>query len=323
MNMESEENRFGKKMNPEERGDSTGNRAAESRIDHETQNRIVRKISAVGISGNILLSLFKLIAGIAGHSGAMLSDAVHSLSDVFATLIALIGVKLAKKKADVRHPYGHDRFECVASLALGIILAATGIAIGMKAVQQIVLGSYGRLSAPGVIALVAAVVSIVSKEGMYWYTRHYAKILHSEAFMADAWHHRSDAFSSIGSLIGITAARMGFPIMDPVARVIICIFILKVACDIGKGALNNMMDESCGKEYDANLRRFIEDQQGVDRVDLLHTRRFGSMIYIDLEIAVDGSLNLTDAHEISQRVHDEVERHFAHVKHIMIHVNPA
>ena len=143
MNMESEENRFGKKMNPEERGDSTGDRAAESRIDHETQNRIVRKISAVGIAGNILLSLFKLIAGIAGHSGAMLSDAVHSLSDVFATLIAFIGVKLAKKKADVRHPYGHDRFECVASLALGIILAATGIAIGMKAAMYLSMKKTG------------------------------------------------------------------------------------------------------------------------------------------------------------------------------------
>lgn len=322
MNMESEENRFlksGEAGKPEDSGDHN----VGARIDHAEQNRIVRKISAVGIAGNILLSLFKLVAGIVGHSGAMLSDAVHSLSDVFATLIAFIGVKLAKKKADIRHPYGHDRFECVASLALGIILAATGLVIGMKAIQQIVLGSYGHLAAPGMIALVAAVVSIVSKECMYWYTRHYAKILHSEAFMADAWHHRSDAFSSIGSLIGIAAARMGFPIMDPVASVVICIFILKVAYDIGKGALNNMMDESCGKDYDAKLRRFIEKQPGVDRVDLLHTRRFGSMIYIDLEIAVDGALPLTDAHEISQQVHDEVECHFAHVKHIMIHVNPA
>ena len=162
---------------------------------------MINHLSTVGILGNVILTAFKLLAGIIGHSGAMISDAVHSLSDVFATFIAFLGVKLSKKSADSEHPYGHDRLECVASMVLAAILLATGIGIGMSGVKTIIAGDYSHLQAPGTIALVAAIVSILTKEGMFWYTRHYAKILDSAAFMADAWHHRSDAFSSVGSRI--------------------------------------------------------------------------------------------------------------------------
>ena len=196
------------------------------------ENSIIRRISLVGIVGNVALSAFKLFAGIAGNSGAMVSDAVHSLSDVFATFIAFLGVRLSKKAADKEHPYGHERFECVASLLLGIILLITGLGIGKTGLEKIFAGSYETLAIPSMIALVAAITSIISKEAMYWYTRHYAKVLNSPAFMADAWHHRSDAFSSIGSLIGIAGAMLGFPVMDSVASVVICLFILKVSYDI-------------------------------------------------------------------------------------------
>lgn len=171
--------------------------------------------------------------------------------------------------------------------------------------------------------MVAAVVSIVSKEAMYWYTRYYAKILDSTAFLADAWHHRSDALSSVGSLIGIGGAMMGVPVLDPIASVVICLCILKVAYDILKDALRKMLDTSCSEEYEAEIRTFIAGQEGVVRLDVLRTRMFGNKVFIDAEIAVDGELSLRHAHSIAEAVHDGVEQNFKNIKHIMIHVNPA
>ena len=287
-----------------------------------TEQKIVNRLSTVGIFGNILLTTFKLIAGIVGHSGAMISDAIHSLSDVFATLIAFLGVKMSQKKADKAHPYGHERLECVASMILAAILLFTGLGIGATGLQKITAGNYDQLAIPGVIALTAAVVSIVVKEAMFWYTRHYAKILNSAAFMADAWHHRSDALSSIGSLIGIAGAMLGFPVLDPIASVVICIFILKVAYDIFRDALNKMLDTSCSEEYENKIGSYITQQPGVVHLDMLRTRMFGNKVYIDTEISVDGDLPLRDAHDIAQHVHDGVEHNFDNIKHIMIHVNP-
>ncbi len=291
--------------------------------NNRNENMIIKQISFVGIAGNIILSAFKLFAGIVGKSGAMISDAIHSLSDVFATFIAFLGVILSKKSADTEHPYGHERIECVASLILGIILLMTGCGIGMTGIKTVLAGNYEKLSVPHGIALAAALVSVAVKEGMYWYTRHYAKLLQSEAFMADAWHHRSDALSSVGSFIGIGGAMLGFPVMDSVASIVICLFILKVAYDILKNALENMLDTSCDKEYEKKLSDFILCHEGVLNVDLLNTRKFGNKVYVDLEIAVDGNSSLKDAHAIAEKVHDGVEREFFDVKHIMIHVNPA
>lgn len=283
------------------------------------ENRIVIKLGAVGIVGNVALSSFKLAAGIVGNSGAMISDAVHSMSDVFATMIAWFGVHQSKKDADDEHPYGHERVECVASLILGLILLATGIGIGFNGVMKIAGGDY---AVPGRIALLAAVVSIITKEAMFWYTMHYAKLLGSDAFKADAWHHRSDAMSSIGSLVGIGGALMGFPVMDPIASVVICIFILKVAFDIIKDAFAKMLDTACSEEFEEELREFIASLEGVEAVDLLQTRLFGSRIYVDIEIAVDGEMKLRAAHDIAEKVHDGIEEKYKDVKHVMVHVNP-
>ncbi len=284
------------------------------------EDKIVRKLSHIGIFGNVALAAFKLIAGIAGHSGAMVSDAVHSLSDVFATLIAYIGVLMSRQPEDEEHPYGHERLECVASLILGGILAVTGLSIGSTGVHNLMVRE--ELVVPTMLPLIAAVVSILVKEGMYHYTMHYAKKMDSAAFKVDAWHHRSDALSSVGSFIGIGLAKLGFPIMDPIASLVICVFILKVAYEISKDALTKMLDTSCGKEKEDEIRAYVEAQDGVERVDLLHTRQFGNKIYIDLEIAVNGDMTLTAAHAIAERVHDNVEQHFPGVKHVMIHVNP-
>ncbi len=283
---------------------------------------IIRKLSFVSIIGNAILSGFKLFAGIVGNSGAMISDAVHSFSDVLTTLIAWIGVKVSKKDADASHPYGHERLECIASLILGFVLMATGFGIGKIGIENILSGSYETLAIPSSIALVAAIISIVGKEAMYWYTRYYAKLIHSAAFLADAWHHRSDAFSSIGSLIGIAGAMLGFPILDSVASVVICIFIVKVAYDIMKDACVKMLDTSCGDGYEKELVEHITAQDDVVGVDMLRSRMFGNKIYVDLEISVDGDKSLWEAHEIAERVHKDVEQSFSDVKHIMIHVNP-
>lgn len=287
------------------------------------EKKIIKKMTVVGVFGNILLTAFKLFAGIFGKSGAMVSDAVHSLSDVFATFIAFLGTVISKRPADQEHPYGHERMECVASLILGSILIITGIGIGQAGVRTILAGNYDQLAVPKNIALVAAIVSIAVKEGMFWFTRHYAKILNSSAFMADAWHHRSDALSSVGSLIGISGAMLGCPVLDCVASVIICLFIFKVSYDIIKDAVSKMMDTSCGADYDEKIRDFVAAQTGVENVDSIQTRMFGSKVYVDLEIAVDSNITVREGHDIAERVHDLLEQEFEEIKHVMIHVNPA
>jgi len=285
--------------------------------------RIIKRLTFISIFGNIILSAFKLFAGIIGNSGAMISDAVHSLSDVFATFIAFFGVKISRKEADDRHPYGHDRFECIAAIILGITLAGTGVAIGYTGVMKIITGEYKTMELPTLLPLIAAIVSIVVKEAMYRYTIYHAKKMGSPAFEADAWHHRSDALSSIGSFAGILAAKLGLPIMEPIASIAICLCILKVAYDIVRDAFMRMMDTSCGVEYEKNLKSFIEEQEGVIRVDLLHTRYFGNMVYVDMEISVNKDLSLMEAHDIAERLHENIEKTFSNVKHVMIHVNPA
>lgn len=280
------------------------------------------RISFVSIVINVILSLFKALAGLVAHSGAMISDAIHSASDVFSTIVVIIGVKISGKESDKEHPYGHERMECVAAILLATILAITGLGIGWSAVTKIAGGNYDQLEVPGVLALVAAIVSIVVKEAMYWYTRAGAKKIDSGALMADAWHHRSDSLSSIGALIGIGGARLGFPILDPIASVVICVFIEKAALDIFMDAVNKMVDKACDEETEAKMRECVVGQEGVLGVDLLRTRTFGNKVYVDIEICADGDKTLWEAHTIAENVHDSVEREFPKVKHIMVHVNP-
>lgn len=287
------------------------------------EKKIAMHVSVVTIIINVLLSLFKFFAGVFAHSGAMISDAVHSASDVFSTFIVIIGVNISSRESDEDHQYGHERMECVASIVLAVILAATGIGIGVGGLEKIIGGNYGELQVPGILALIAAAVSIVVKEWMYWYTRGAAKKINSGALMADAWHHRSDALSSVGSLVGIAGARMGFPVLDSVASVVICVFILKAAFDIFKDAIDKMVDKSCDEKTENEIRKIIMEQQGVIRIDELRTRLFGAKMYVDVEIAADGSRPLSETHAIAEQVHNAIEAGFPMVKHCMVHVNPA
>ena len=284
--------------------------------------KIAMKVSKISIAVNLLLSVFKLIAGIVAHSGAMVSDAVHSASDVFSTIVVMIGVNISSKASDKEHPYGHDRLECVAALLLAVILALTGLGIGKSGFDKLFGSSMDTLPVPGVLAMAAAIVSIAVKEWMYWYTRGAAKKINSSALMADAWHHRSDSLSSIGALAGIIAARMGFPAGDPIASLVICLFIIKAACDIFRDALDKMVDHSCPDEIVEKINALVLSQEGVEKIDDLKTRLFGPKVYIDLEIAVDGTKTLNEAHEIAQRVHDLIEAKMPEVKHCMVHENP-
>ena len=290
--------------------------------ESRSANARARRVAFVTIIANVLLAGFKLIAGIAAHSSAMISDAVHSASDVFSTIIVLIGLRISGKAADKEHPYGHERFECAASMILAFILFATGILIGWKGIENIISGSYVLQMAPGVLALVAAVVSIVVKEAMYWYTWLTAKKINSTALKADAWHHRSDALSSIGALAGIVGARMGLPILDSIASIVICLFILKVAVDIFIEALNKTVDRACDEKCVEHIVRTVLEQPGVKALDNIKTRQFGSAIYTDIEIAVDPQLRLVDAHAIAESVHGAVEKSTPNLKHCMVHVNP-
>lgn len=280
------------------------------------------KISRISILVNLLLSAGKLAAGLLAHSGAMISDAVHSASDVFSTLVVIVGVKLSGKDSDREHPYGHERMECVAAILLSGILLATGLVIGWEGIQKI-LSERAELHAPGILAAAAALVSILVKELLFRYVRGFARKLDSTALMAEAWHHRSDALSSIGALAGILGARAGFPVLDPLASVVICVFIAKAAADIFRDAVDKMVDHSCDEETEDQIRLCAVEQPEVERIDLLKTREFGNRIYIEMEIAVNGDLPLRKAHDAAERVHDEIERRFPKVKHIMIHVNPA
>ena len=279
-------------------------------------------VSVKTIIANAILSVFKLFAGIISHSSAMISDAVHSASDVLSTVIVIIGVKISSKKPDKDHPYGHERFECVSAILLSGLLLATGALIGWSGIKAIFLGDASEIPVPGVLALVAAVLSVAVKEGMYRYTKSYAKKLDSGSLMADAWHHRSDALSSVGSFVGILGARLGFPALDPIASVVICIFILKAAVDIFRSSVDKMTDHACDAQTEDKIKQLALSQQGVLGVDSLMTRVFGDRIYVDMEISANGQDTLNATHAVAQAVHDKIESAFPKVKHCMVHVNP-
>lgn len=284
------------------------------------------RVSGITIAANLFLSCIKLIAGVFAHSQAMVSDAIHSASDVLSTVVVIIGMRLSARESDREHPYGHERLECEAAILLAMVLFITGLAIGAKAWTTILDGVTGRgggaADIPGRMALYAAILSILVKEGMYRYTWYYAKKLDSSAMKADAWHHRSDALSSIGALIGIAGARMGHPMLDPAASLVIFLFISKAAYDIFHDAMDKMVDRSCSEEMEEELNECVRNHSEVLAVDLLQTRMFGNKAYVDMEIEVAADASLVAAHQVAEEIHAEIEEKFPKVKHVMVHVNP-
>ena len=288
-------------------------------MNSEKRFRIGIKISKETIIVNILLSAIKLFAGIIGRSGAMIADSIHSLSDVLTTIAVMVGLKLAKQPADEDHPYGHEKMEPIMAKLLASILLITALLIGFNGIKSIINGT---TVIPAKIAMYAAILSIIVKEWMYRYTVKGAKKIDSSALMADAWHHRSDAFSSIGTLIGIAGARMGYPILDPIASLVICILITKVAIDIYKQAINQLVDHCADAKTIENIKNQIEKTNGVINIDELKTRVSANRLYVDVEICVNKNLSVCEGHEIAESVHNTIESLDNRVKHCMVHVNP-
>ncbi len=291
----------------------------------ESNEKIAYKVSVNTIIQNIVLSVFKIIAGILGHSAAMISDAIHSASDVLSTLVVIIGVKISSKKADDKHPYGHEKLECITSVILAMVLFSTAIGIGWNGILSVIRGINGTLDIeiPGKIALVAAIVSIIVKEWMYHYTVHAAKRIKSNSMLADAWHHRSDAISSIGAFVGILGAMMGWTLLDPLVSVLIALLILKVAFDICLSSINQMVDTAAPAEVQNEIKDIVLGFSDVRAIDFIKTRLFGNRIYVDIELQLDSGFTLKEAHDIIENIHDRIEQLLPDVKHCMIHANPA
>ncbi len=291
--------------------------------DQTSSQKLALNTVKKGIALNVFLAASKFAAGILGHSAALVSDAVDSASDIFSNLIVMAGIKISHKASDMEHQYGHERMECVASIIMSALLALAGAGIGFAGVQKILhFSAEGELAAPDAITLAVAVLAIISKEGMYWYTRRVANKINSGALLADALHHRNDAMTSIGSLIGISGAMLGYPIFDPLAAIVICLMIIKGAYDVFTDAIDRMVDRSCDEETAEKMQQLISGLKGVDHVDKLQTRIFGSRVYVDVEVSADDRLTLVEAHAIAENIHEEIEAHFPEVKHCMVHINP-
>lgn len=277
------------------------------------------KVSIITIIINVILTIFKLIAGFVGSSKSMISDAIHSASDVLSTIIVIVGIHISNKNSDRKHPYGHERFECIAAAILAVILAITGSSIGVAGLKAIQLNEF---VIPNIWALIAALASIIVKEWMYHYTKKAAQALKSGALLADAWHHRSDSLSSIGAFFGILGSMLGLSFFDALASILIAICIVKVAYDILKDSLNKMLDTAAGEEIESKIIELVKENINVLAVDDLKTRLFGSKMYVDLEVALDANLSFVEAHEIAEEIHFQIEKSFANCKHCMVHVNP-
>ncbi len=277
------------------------------------------KTSIITIIINVALSAIKIIAGIVGRSSAVLADGVHTLSDVATTFVAIIGLKVSSKKADASHPYGHEKYEPIFAKIISIFLALTGAFIGYEGIKILVSGN---MQIPSNIALIAALISIITKEAMYRYTIVTAKKIKSFSMEADAWHHRSDALSSVGTFIGVLGARLGLRILDPIAAIIVSVFIIKMGIDLYLKSIRGLVDESADKDIVKQIEEIASSVKGVKSISDLKTRTFGSKLYVDIDITVDGNITVREGHDIAGVVHDLIEDKIDDVKHCMVHVEP-
>lgn len=281
--------------------------------------KLGKKVSIYTIIINMVLSLIKIAAGFLGQSSAMIADGIHTASDVMTTVIVIFGLSIASKEADKEHPYGHEKFESAMAKLISILLFATGLYIGYQGILVLIKGDFLR---PGPIALVAAGLSIIAKEFMYRYTIVTARKIESTSMAADAWHHRSDALTSIGTFVGILGARFGLPFLDPLAAIIVSVFVMKVGVDLYLKSMDELVDRSAEPQTVEDIRAFILSVEGVEEIRDLKTRVFGNGIYVDLEIAVDANLSVKTGHTIAENVHDTIETNVPSVKHCMVHVEP-
>lgn len=268
---------------------------------------------------NFLLGSLKLAAGLWGRSSAMVADAAHSYSDCASTVAVIAGLKMASKSADADHPYGHEKYELIFANILSILLGLTAVKIGYDALMVIARGSY---QVPGLAPLLAAVFSVAVKEVMYRLTLRKAKKIGSVAMEADAWHHRSDALSSVGAFVGILGAHLGLPVLDPVTGLLVAILVLKVAIDLYRKSVSGLVDSSTDAETVARIQQLLADMDGIEEVNSLKTRVFGASAYADVTIKVDGAMTVEEGHDIATLAHNKIEANLPKIKHIMVHIEP-
>lgn len=286
----------------------------------------IYKVTLVGGAVNVILLLFKFVAGVIGHSSAMIADAVHSLSDFVTDIIVLVFVKISNKPQDKSHDYGHGKYETLALTIIGIALMAVAIGIIVKGAVKIASWANGEtLETPGMLAFWAAIVSIVLKEAVYRYSIIKAKQLDSKAVEANAWHHRSDALSSIGTAIGIGGAiflGQRWVILDPVASVVVGAFIVKVAFDLLKNGIGDLMEQSLPDQVEDEILSLARGVDGVTEPHDLRTRRIGNHYAIELHILMDGGISLKEAHDKASEVEDILRQRYGEETHVVVHVEP-
>ncbi len=286
----------------------------------------IRNITLQGSFINFVLTIAKIIAGVVGHSTAMIADGIHSLSDFITDVIVIVFIKVSGKEKDKGHHYGHGKFETFATMLISFALIIVGLGILITGAGKIIDSLNGELiEQPGVIAFYAALISIVSKEGLFWYTKIEGKKLNSQAMIANAWHHRSDAFSSIGTALGISGAILlgeSWRILDPIAGVIVSFFVLKVAWDIAKPSIDELLDSSLPETTEKELEEIIKGTEGVEYFHNLKTRKIGAIISVEVHIKVDKNMTVELSHQIATEIEITVRKRFGERTHIIVHVEP-
>ena len=291
------------------------------------RDKKVYRVTLLGSVVNLLLLVFKFVAGVLGHSAAMIADAVHSLSDFVTDLIVIVFVKISSKPEDADHAYGHGKYETLASCIIGLALIVVGVMMGYNATVQIVdvVKNGTELASPGIIALAAAVLSIVLKEWMFHLTRKVAREVDSPAVEANAWHHRSDALSSVGTAIGIGGAVLlgsKWAVLDPIAALVVSVFIVVQAAKILSDAIGQLMEKSLPRDVEQRICEIVYEEEGTSDIHHLRTRKIGSQISIELHVRMNGYLTLREVHDKSIAIEKRLRAAFGDSTYINLHVEP-
>ena len=317
------------KMEKNEKVNSVQEMAADKNKDHSADADRVKEVYKVTIAGsiiNVVLLVLKFAAGILGHSAAMIADAIHSLTDFATDVVVLVFVKLGNKPKDKDHDYGHGKYETLATAIIGISLFVVGVMICYSGVTKTYRAICGEtLQQPGIVALIAAIVSVVMKEWAYQFTVKAGKKYHSEAVVANAWHHRSDALSSIGTMFGIGGAIIlgeKWAVLDPLAAIIVSAFIIKAAWGLVMQSVKELTDASLPETEEDEILKIANEEQGVGEIHNLRTRRIGNKIAIEMHVRMPGSLSLYEAHEHATHIETKLKQHFGADTHVGIHLEP-
>ena len=292
----------------------------------QPRDRRIYRITLAGSIVNVVLLVFKFAAGILGHSAAMIADAIHSLSDFLTDIIVIVFVRLSSKPADRDHDYGHGKYETLATSVIGLALVVVAVILGWDGIEKIVYVLQGnRLESPGIIALWAALLSITLKEWIFRATRKVANEVKSKALEANAWHHRSDALSSVGTAIGIGGAVMlgdGWAILDPIAAIVVCVLIIVTAFRIIRQASGELLEESLPEETEDRIEKIVYQDTLVSDIHKLHTRRIGNIIAIEMHLRMPAGITLAESHVHATAIEQSLKTEFGKGTHIMLHIEP-